>query len=140
MELVEFIVDRVQFPEGTESGSVVYLKEKDGNRELPIVIGLSEAQSIMMALQGVKAPRPLTHDLLVDILNALNLRLKRVVINDLRENTYYARIILWDEEDNTLYSIDARPSDSIAIALRVKAPIFISTFVLKKALYFEGNV
>ncbi|MEO0251334.1 MAG: bifunctional nuclease family protein [candidate division WOR-3 bacterium] len=140
MELVEFIVDRVQFPEGTESGSVVYLKEKDGNRELPIVIGLSEAQSIMMALQGVKAPRPLTHDLLVDFLNALNLRLKRVVINDLRENTYYARIILWDEEDNTLYSIDARPSDSIAIALRVKAPIFISTFVLKKALYFEGNV
>ncbi|MEO0230695.1 MAG: bifunctional nuclease family protein [candidate division WOR-3 bacterium] len=140
MELVEFIVDRVQFPEGTESGSVVYLKEKDGNRELPIVIGLSEAQSIMMALQGVKAPRPLTHDLLVDILNALNLHLKRVVINDLRENTYYARIVLWDEEDNTLYSIDARPSDSIAIALRVKAPIFISTFVLKKALYFEGNV
>ncbi|MEO0247504.1 MAG: bifunctional nuclease family protein [candidate division WOR-3 bacterium] len=140
MELVEFIVDRVQFPEGTESGSVVYLKEKDGNRELPIVIGLSEAQSIMMALQGVKAPRPLTHDLLVDILNALNLRLKRVVINDLRENTYYARIVLWNEEDNTLYSIDARPSDSIAIALRVKAPIFISTFVLKKALYFEGNV
>ncbi|MEO0198256.1 MAG: bifunctional nuclease family protein [candidate division WOR-3 bacterium] len=140
MELVEFIVDRVQFPEGTESGSVVYLKEKDGNRELPIVIGLSEAQSIMMALQGVKAPRPLTHDLLVDFLNALNLRLKRVVINDLRENTYYARIILWDEEDNTIYSIDARPSDSIAIALRVKAPIFISTFVLKKALYFEGNV
>ncbi|MEO0273417.1 MAG: bifunctional nuclease family protein [candidate division WOR-3 bacterium] len=140
MELVEFIVDRVQFPEGTESGSVVYLKEKDGNRELPIVIGLSEAQSIMMALQGVKTPRPLTHDLLVDILNALNLRLKRVVINDLRENTYYARIVLWDEEGNTLYSIDARPSDSIAIALRVKAPIFISTFVLKKALYFEGNV
>lgn len=140
MELVEFIVDRVQFPEGTESGSVVYLKEKDGNRELPIVIGLSEAQSIMMALQGVKAPRPLTHDLLVDILNALNLHLKRVVINDLRENTYYARIVLWNEEDKTLYSIDARPSDSIAIALRVKAPIFISTFVLKKALYFEGNV
>lgn len=140
MELVEFIVDRVQFPEGTESSSVVYLKEKDGNRELPIVIGLSEAQSIMMALQGVKAPRPLTHDLLVDILGALNLHLKRVVINDLRENTYYARLVLWDEENNTLYSIDARPSDSIAVALRVKAPIFISTFVLKKALYFEGNV
>jgi bifunctional DNase/RNase len=140
LELTEFIVDRVQFPEGAESSSIVYLKEKGGDRELPIVIGLAEAQSIMMALQGTKSPRPLTHDLIVDILTVVNLNLQRIVINDLKENTYFARLILKDEERGIIYSIDARPSDSIAIALRIKAPIYVSEFVLKKALYFEGSL
>jgi bifunctional DNase/RNase len=139
LQIVELVVVRVQFPETAEESPIVYLKEKEGDRELPIVIGINEAQSINMALSNFKTPRPLTHDLIVDIFKALGLRLERVVINDLRENTYYARLILFDEEHKTLYSIDARPSDSIAIALRAKAPIFVSEYVLKKALSLEGS-
>lgn len=139
MEVTEFVVDRVHLPESADLSSIVYLKEKNGDRELPILIGLSEAQSIMMVLQGIKSPRPMTHDLIVSLIKAFGLEVERIVINDLKDNTYYARIILSDESKNTMYSIDARPSDSIAIALRVRAPIFISEYVLKKALYLEEN-
>ncbi|MDI6851002.1 MAG: bifunctional nuclease family protein [bacterium] len=139
MQLIELIVLRVQFPEGVEESPVIYLKEKEGDRILPIVIGINEAQSINMALSNSKTPRPLTHDLIVNLFEVFGLKLERVVINDLTENTYFARLILLDENNKTLYSIDARPSDSIAIALRSNAPIFVSEFVLKKALSLEGS-
>ena len=139
MQLIELIVLRIQFPEGAEENPIIYLKEKEGERILPIMIGLNEAQSINMALNNFKTPRPLTHDLIVNLFEALGLKLERVVINDLRENTYFARLILFDEERKTVYSIDARPSDSIAIALRSNAPIFVSEYVLKKALSLEGS-
>uniref|UniRef100_A0A7C2PK63 Bifunctional nuclease family protein n=1 Tax=candidate division WOR-3 bacterium TaxID=2052148 RepID=A0A7C2PK63_UNCW3 len=136
---MELIVLRIQFPDGAEENPIIYLKEKEGERILPIMIGLNEAQSINMALNNFKTPRPLTHDLIVNLFEALGLKLERVVINDLRENTYFARLILFDEERKTVYSIDARPSDSIAIALRSNAPIFVSEYVLKKALSLEGS-
>ncbi len=139
MQLIELIVLRIQFPDGAEENPIIYLKEKEGERILPIMIGLNEAQSINMALNNFKTPRPLTHDLIVNLFEALGLKLERVVINDLRENTYFARLILFDEERKTVYSIDARPSDSIAIALRFNAPIFVSEYVLKKALSLEGS-
>lgn len=139
MQLIELIVLRIQFPDGAEENPIIYLKEKEGERILPIMIGLNEAQSINMALNNFKTPRPLTHDLIVNLFEALGLKLERVVINDLRENTYFARLILFDEERKTVYSIDARPSDSIAIALRSNAPIFVSEYVLKKALSLEGS-
>jgi len=139
LQLIELIVLRIQFPDGAEENPIIYLKEKEGERILPIMIGLNEAQSINMALNNFKTPRPLTHDLIVNLFEALGLKLERVVINDLRENTYFARLILFDEERKTVYSIDARPSDSIAIALRFNAPIFVSEYVLKKALSLEGS-
>jgi len=139
LQLIELIVLRIQFPDGAEENPIIYLKEKEGERILPIMIGLNEAQSINMALNNFKTPRPLTHDLIVNLFEALGLKLERVVINDLRENTYFARLILFDEERKTVYSIDARPSDSIAIALRSNAPIFVSEYVLKKALSLEGS-
>ncbi len=92
-----------------------------------------------MALQNFKTPRPLTHDLIRDLFDALSLKLLRVVINDLKENTYFARLVLYEEERKILYSVDARPSDSVAIALRMKAPIFVSEYVLRKALYLGEN-
>jgi hypothetical protein len=139
LELIEVVVEKVQFPEVGEESPVLYLKERDGDRELPIVIGVGEAQSITMALQNFKTPRPLTHDLIRDLFDALSLKLLRVVINDLKENTYFARLVLYEEERKILYSVDARPSDSVAIALRMKAPIFVSEYVLRKALYLGEN-
>jgi len=134
LELIEVVVEKVQFPEVGEESPVLYLKERDGDRELPIV-----TQSITMALQNFKTPRPLTHDLIRDLFDALSLKLLRVVINDLKENTYFARLVLYEEERKILYSVDARPSDSVAIALRMKAPIFVSEYVLRKALYLGEN-
>ncbi len=137
MELIEFEVTTIQFPDLGGGAPVVILKEKEGDRELPIVIGISEAQSIKMALDNFKVPRPQTHDLIKQIFEALDLKLLRIVINDLKDNTYYARLVIFDESKKTLYSIDARPSDSIAIAIRFNAPIFVSSYVLKKAFYLE---
>jgi len=139
LALIELIVEKVRFPEIADESPVIYLKEKDGERELPIVIGLPEAQSITMAIQNYKTPRPLTHDLIKNLIDAFGLKLDRVVLNDLRDNTYFARLVLYDEERRVIYSIDARPSDSIALAVRTGAPIFVSEYVLRKALYFGEN-
>jgi len=117
--------------EGIPQAFAVILKEKEGSRILPIYIGGFEANAIQMAKDGEQFERPLTHNLLVNILETLGAKVERVIINDLIESTFYARIIL-NQGDKT-YSIDARPSDSIAIALLSKAPIFISSHVLDQA-------
>jgi len=107
---------------GSSNSPVVILKEKDGSRVLPIWIGHNEASAIAMELAGVKFKRPLTHDLLKMLLVSLNADLLKVVISELKENTYYAHLYL--KQGNNSVSIDARPSDSIALALRMKAPVF----------------
>ena len=107
---------------GSSNSPVVILKEKDGSRVLPIWIGHNEASAIAMELAGVKFKRPLTHDLLKMLLVSLNAELLKVVISELKENTYYAHLYL--KHGNNSVSIDARPSDSIALALRMKAPVF----------------
>ena len=113
------------------SQHVVILREADRERYLPIWIGSWEAQSIAMKLQGIEAERPLTHDLLASILSELGVSVRRIVVSDLADETYRARIVLASDGDD--HEIDARPSDAIALAVRVAAPIFATEAVLDRA-------
>jgi len=110
---------------------IVVLKEKEGDLYLPIWIGPFEADAITLQLQGMEAPRPLTHDLLKNVLETLGGEVQYVVINGLEKNTYYARITL--ELDDETLEIDSRPSDAIALAVRVNAPIYVADEVMELA-------
>jgi bifunctional DNase/RNase len=110
---------------------VVILQELDGDRVLPIWIGPGEASAIAMELAGMKFSRPLTHDLFTAMLQGLGTELQRVLITKVVDNTYHAELIL--RRDGEVVSIDARPSDSIAIALRAKAPIYAHDDLLEQA-------
>jgi uncharacterized protein len=107
---------------------VVILKDVEGKRFLPILIGPFEATAIALALEGTHIPRPLSHDLMKSIIEALNAKVLRIVIHDIHENTFYAKIVL--ESSGKNLEIDARPSDSIALALRTNAPIFVSERII----------
>jgi bifunctional DNase/RNase len=109
--------------DGYTKDPIVILQEIDGEKILPIWIGKSEASSIAIALMGKKFDRPLTHDLMKILVDAFQSKVSRVVINSLQQKTFYANIVL--ENPDGLISIDARPSDSIALALRTKSPIFV---------------
>jgi bifunctional DNase/RNase len=113
----------------TSNTPVVILQEKDGTRVLPIWIGPGEASAIAMELAGMKFSRPLTHDLFASVIMGLGGALQRVVITKVVENTYYAELII--QRGAELISVDARPSDSIAIALRMEAAIFTSDDLLE---------
>ena len=113
----------------TSNTPVVILQEKDGTRVLPIWIGPGEASAIAMELAGMKFSRPLTHDLFAAVIKGLGGELKRVMITKVVDNTYYAEMIV--QRGNELISIDARPSDSIAIALRTEAVIFTTEDLLE---------
>jgi len=104
---------------------VVILKEPKSQKILPIWIGLSEASVIALELSNVSYRRPLTHDLIKSILNVFDATLQRIVINSIKDNTFFAKIYLLASE-NSIIEIDARPSDSLALALKMKAPIYIS--------------
>lgn len=110
---------------------VVILKEKDADRYLPIWIGHAEADAIAVRLQEVAVARPLTHDLLGSVIATLGARVESVIVNDLSNDTFYAKIIL-DVNGNSI-EIDSRPSDALALAVRVKVPIFAEDTVLDKA-------
>jgi len=110
---------------------VVILKEKDGEFYLPISIGLVEANAISVILEGIEPPRPLTPDLLCSIINRMGASIDSIVINDLQDYTFYAKITI--NTNCMQMEIDSRPSDAIAIALRVKAPIYVDKAVLDKA-------
>ena len=117
---------------------IVLLKTADGNRYLPIWIGHPEAAAILMKLQGATAPRPLTHDLLVNILNELDVEVLRVTVTELRENTFHASITV--QQNGSELEIDSRSSDAIAVAVRVQAPIYAADSVLEEsAIEFEGE-
>jgi bifunctional DNase/RNase len=116
--------------EGTSKQPYVLLREKDGKGVVEIFIGTSEAQSIALALNEQATPRPLTHDLMISILRELQVQVKGISIIDLRENTYYALLDLQSETKEL--SLDCRPSDAIALALRAGAPILVHTKLLKE--------
>jgi bifunctional DNase/RNase len=115
----------------TTNSPVVILREKDGTRVLPIWIGPAEASAIAMELQGIKPPRPMTHDLLKTVITGLGASVRRILISALKDKTYFAE--LWLAREDHLFQLDARPSDSIALALRVNAPIFTETDLLEEA-------
>ena len=103
----------------------------DGNKVLPIWIGHSEAAAILMKLQGASAPRPMTHDLFSDVLGQLQVQVVRIAVTELRENTFYAQITV--QQDGSEFDIDSRPSDAIALASRVGAPIWVADAVMTEA-------
>ncbi len=110
---------------------IVILKDKEGERVLPIWVGVFEANAIALQIENVATPRPMTHDLIRNILSEIEADVQRIVVCELRENTFYAMIYL-DREGETM-AIDARPSDAIALALRTKSPIFVEDDVVESA-------
>ena len=117
---------------------IVLLKTADGNKYLPIWIGHPEAAAILMKLQGASTPRPLTHDLLTEILSQLDAQVTRITVTELRENTFYATITV--QQDGSEIEVDSRPSDAIALAVRAEAPIFADDRVIEEsAIEFEGE-
>jgi uncharacterized protein len=117
---------------------IVLLKTKDGNRYLPIWIGQPEAAAILMKLQGASTPRPMTHDLVTEILSELDARITRITVTELRENTFYAQVTV--QLDGAEVEVDSRPSDAIALAIRAEAPIFAADQVIEEsAIEFEGD-
>ena len=117
---------------------IVLLKTAEGNKFLPIWIGHPEAAAILMKLQSQAPPRPMTHDLLSDMLEQLGASIVRITVTELRENTFYAQITL--QQDGGEIEIDSRPSDAIALAIRAEAPIFAADRVIEEsAIEFEGE-
>ncbi len=110
---------------------IIILKDVEGNRALPIWIGANEANAIAMEMERITTPRPMTHDLIRNILEGLKAKVSRIVVNDLRDNTFYAVIFL--TVNGAEVAIDSRPSDAIALALRVKSPIFVAEKVIREA-------
>jgi bifunctional DNase/RNase len=119
---------RVELP---TNQPIVLLRERDGERYLPIWIGASEAAAIALSLQGVQTPRPMTHDLMKNILEDLSVAVHKIVVTELRDSTFYATIELQRNGDR--YEVSSRPSDAIALAVRLAVPIFASEEVLDEA-------
>lgn len=132
--MVEMELNKIIINENRHE-QVIVLKEKEGNRRLPIVIGLLEATAIKMEIGGINPPRPLTHDLLKTTIETLGASLQKIVIDKLENNTFHAKLQL--QTDGTIHQVDARPSDSIALAVRMKAPIFVEDEVLKQSETFN---
>ncbi len=126
VELVKIIIDEKR------QDQVIVLKEKDGERQIPVVIGFMEASSIRLKISGVDVPRPMTHDLLADVIEVLGGRLERVLIDKLVDNTFHAKLEIKSKEGE-IKLIDARPSDSIALAVRFKSPIFVADDIFDKS-------
>ena len=131
MELNKIIIDE------RRQEQIIVLKEKKGERLLPIIIGFTEASSIKLKLSKITAPRPMTHDLMKSIVEHLGAKVEKVIIDNLLNNTFHAKIFI-TTADSKEKIIDARPSDSIALAVRTKSPIFVEEEVLKKAQVFKG--
>jgi bifunctional DNase/RNase len=129
---VELLGVRVELPSNTP---IVLLRERSGRRNVSIFIGGPEATAIAFALEGVETPRPLTHDLMCDVLAELDVRLVRVVVTELRETTFYAELHL--EANGAERIVSARPSDAIALAARVSCPIFARRELMEAVGFVE---
>ncbi len=114
---------------------IIILRDDEEKRSLPIWIGIYEANAIALELEKIETPRPMTHDLIKNILETIEARVQKVVVTDLKENTFYA--VLHLQVGTTEYTVDSRPSDAIALALRVGAPIYVDEEVVRKAKSLE---
>jgi bifunctional DNase/RNase len=110
---------------------IILLRDRDGQRVLPIWVGASEANAIALQIENITTPRPMTHDLLRNVIHDLKAEIRKVVVSDLKDNTFYALIHL--EVNGEALAVDARPSDAIALALRARAPIFVEDRVIDNA-------
>jgi hypothetical protein len=132
MELSKIVIDEKRHDQ------LIALKEKGGTRVLPIIIGLSEASAIKLKISGYNPPRPMTHDLIYTILNDLQATIDKVIIDKLEESTFHAKIVI-KTSTGELKSIDARPSDSIALAVRSHAPIFVEDEIINNSEMFKQD-
>ena len=114
---------------------IIILRDEEEKRSLPIWIGIYEATAIALELEKIETPRPMTHDLIKSILETIEARVAKIVVTDLKENTFYA--VLHLQLGGTEYTVDSRPSDAIALALRVGAPIYVDEDVVRKAKSLE---
>lgn len=110
---------------------IVVLKDSTGNSVLPIWVGIYEANAIALEIEKVNTPRPMTHDLIKNLLMGLETNVRKVVVNELKDDTFYA--VIWLDCDGQAIAVDARPSDALALALRVDCPIFVEDGVLKNS-------
>lgn len=127
--MIEVIVDSIRVSLVSQQ-RIVVLREKGSDRQLVIWIGHAEADSITLKLQGHEVPRPMTHDLLNNVIHELGAKLEYIHIHDLRDDTYFALLVL--DQNGQRVEIDARPSDSIALAIRAQAPIFVAEGIMDK--------
>jgi len=135
--MIEMVIYGVSF-DLVGKQPIVLLKTADGNKFLPIWIGHSEAAAILMKLQGASTPRPMTHDLVTDMLEQLDAQVTRITVTELKENTFYASITV--AQNGSEIEIDSRPSDAIALAVRAEAPIYANERVIEEsAIEFEGE-
>ena len=132
MELIRILMNEKR------GEQMVVLKEKKGKRTLPIIIGIPEASAIKLKISGIQPPRPMTHDLLKSTIDHLGANLKKVIIDKLQKNTFYAKLILGNGNGEEII-VDARPSDSIALALRAECPIFASEELLNQVGTLESS-
>jgi uncharacterized protein len=116
---------------------IIILRDQDGQRILPIWVGVFEANAIALQIENVQTPRPMTHDLLKNIIDDLSAQVERIVVTELRENTFYALIHL--RKNGHSIEVDARPSDAIALALRTRSPIFVEEAVIQNARSVENS-
>ncbi|MGA2296524.1 MAG: bifunctional nuclease family protein [FCB group bacterium] len=128
MDKVQLVVLGLSSSPAGNNAYALILKEVEGHRRLPIIIGAFEAQAIALEMEGVNPPRPMTHDLIKSIIDSFGASLSEVYINELREGTFYAKLI-FDDGD---IEIDARPSDAIALAVRFHSPIYVHSDVLEE--------
>ena len=126
---VEVELSRIIINE-TSDQQIIVLKERHGDRAFPIVIGIVEIFAIDRRLKGIVPPRPMTHDLLANVIDGLGAKVQRIVIDDLRDHTFYAKIYL--QMDGRTVKIDSRPSDAIALFAAISAPIFVADHVFDK--------
>lgn len=137
MEKVQCEILGLSSSASTGGAYAILLKELNGARRLPIIIGGFEAQAIALEMERIKPPRPLTHDLLKILIDNLGANVVEIVINELKDNTFFARIVL--ESSGLTNEIDARPSDAIALAVRSDAPIFVSENVMAAAAFLPSD-
>ena len=131
VELSKIIIDEKR------QDQIIVLKEKKGDRQFPIVIGFLEASSIKMRLAAIKTPRPMTHDLMVNAIKELGGKVQSLIIDKMVNSTFHAKLEIKTGSDQKM--LDCRPSDGVAIAVRVKVPIFVDEEVLKKTAIFKSN-
>lgn len=116
---------------------IVVLRDATGNTILPIWVGVYEANAIALEIEKINTPRPMTHDLIKILLHGMDARVDRIVVSDLKDDTFFA--VIWLEKDGQLISVDSRPSDALAIALRTDSPIFVDESVLKSSRMSSGQ-
>ncbi len=125
MDLAQVIISE------TRESQLIVLRERNGTRQLPIVIGLAEAWAISRRINGVQFQRPLTHDLLANVIDSLSATLEKIVINDLQNHTFYAKLVI--RQDGELIEVDSRPSDAIALGVATEVPVYVEDHVLRDA-------